>query len=89
MGAEVGFVGIMMLFMVVFIILAILLVILWVWTIVDAVRREFENTNERLVWLLLIVLLGIIPSIIYYFVVMRPDNKGVMKADKEGKKKKK
>jgi beta-lactamase regulating signal transducer with metallopeptidase domain len=69
-----------MIFLMLLVFLTILfLVVFWVWTIVDAIKRNFENDSERLVWVLLFVLLGIIPSIVYYFVVMRPNNNGVMK----------
>ena len=66
-------------FMIFLIIVVLGLIAFWIWTIVDAIKRNFENDNERIIWVLLIVLLGIIPSIIYYFVVMRPNNNGVMK----------
>ena len=77
-----SFVGAMFLFMIVVVILALAVAVFWIWTIIDVARRDFKNSNERLIWLLLIILLGIIPSLVYYFVVMRPDNKGVMKGKK-------
>lgn len=72
--------------MLLFMVLVLGLFVFWVWTIVDVVKRDFTNNNERLVWLLLIILLGFVPSLIYYIVVMRSDNKGVMKEGKKGKK---
>ncbi|MEK6920964.1 MAG: PLDc N-terminal domain-containing protein [Nanoarchaeota archaeon] len=88
MNLEDAFGVTMILFMFFGIMLVILTIIFWIWTIIDVARRDFKNSNERLIWLLLIILLGIIPSIVYYFVVMRPDNKGCMKVGKkEGKKK--
>ncbi len=87
MSAEI-FMGIMMItVMLLFFILILGLFVFWVWTIVDVAKRDFTNSNERLVWLLFIILLAPIPSLVYYIVVMRPDNKGVMKeAEKKGKK---
>jgi len=86
MSAEI-FMGTMMItVMLLFCVLVLGIFVFWVWTIVDVAKRDFSNSNERLIWLLLIILLGFVPSLIYYIVVMRPDNKGVMR---EGKKKKK
>ncbi len=78
-----SFVGAMFLFMIVVVILVLAFAVFWIWTIIDVARREFTNPNERLIWLLLIVLLGIIPSVIYYFFVMHPNNKGCMKKGKK------
>ncbi|MCD4670802.1 MAG: PLDc N-terminal domain-containing protein [Actinomycetia bacterium] len=57
-------------------IIGLLLFILWIITIVDCAKRnndEFPDggDNMKIVWLLLIILLGYIPSIVYYFMVMR------------------
>ncbi len=57
-------------------IIGLLLFILWIVTIVDCAKRnndEFPGggDNMKVVWLLLIILLGYIPSIIYYFMVMK------------------
>ncbi|MCD6361671.1 MAG: PLDc_N domain-containing protein [Armatimonadetes bacterium] len=41
---------------------------LWVWMIVDVVRRQFEDDNTRLMWVLIVVLAGWVGAIIYYFV---------------------
>jgi heme/copper-type cytochrome/quinol oxidase subunit 2 len=63
-------------------IIGLLLFVLWIVTIVDCAKRsndEFPGSgdNMKLVWLLLIILLGYIPSIVYYFMVMKkmPRNK--------------
>ena len=87
MSAEI-FMGTMMVtVMLLCFVLVLGLFIFWVWTIVDVAKRDFTNSNERLLWLLLIILLSPIPSLIYYIVVMRPNNKGVMKEGKAEKKK--
>lgn len=89
MGIEI-FMGTMMIFMMSLVFIIILgLFIFWVWTIIDVAKREFTNSNERLIWLLLLILLGFIPSIVYYIIVMQPDNNGVMREGKEKKENKK
>lgn len=40
--------------------------VFWVLTIVEIVRSEFEPKNDRLIYLLLVILLPLIGSIIYY-----------------------
>lgn len=57
-------------------VIGLLLFILWIITIVDCAKRnndEFPGGGDsmKIVWLLLIILLGYIPSIVYYFMVMK------------------
>jgi len=40
----------------------------WIWTIVDCVQNERSDGNDKLVWILIIVLAGWIGSLIYVFV---------------------
>lgn len=43
----------------------------WIWMIVDCAQREFPppNQNQKVVWILVIVLAGWIGALIYFFVV--------------------
>lgn len=43
----------------------------WIWMIVDCATNEPDQGNDKIVWLLLIILLPLIGSILY-FVVRRP-----------------
>jgi len=49
----------------------------WVWMLVDVVQRkdvefgESAGKDSKLIWVLLMVFLGILPSIIYYFIVYK------------------
>jgi len=62
--------------------LAIGTMVLWVLAIVDAATRndwEYPNaiqgrpsTNDKMMWLLVVILAGIVGALVYYFVVMRP-----------------
>ncbi len=45
--------------------------ILWIWMIIDCAQRKFKEDNEKVVWILLLVFLGVIGAIVYYFVVKR------------------
>lgn len=71
-------------FFFVFIFLFIIaMIVFWVYMLVDSVKREYKNPNDKILWVLIVVLAGLIGAIIYYFVVKREeDNK-----PKKGKKK--
>jgi NADH:ubiquinone oxidoreductase subunit 6 (subunit J) len=53
--------------------LAIFLFVLWIMMIVDCAQRKFKEENEKIIWILVIVLASYIGAIIYYFVVKRPN----------------
>jgi uncharacterized membrane-anchored protein len=57
----------------VFFVLAILAFVFWVIMLVDTIQRKFKNENDKIVWILVIVLVGIVGAIIYYFIVKRED----------------
>lgn len=54
----------------------------WIVVLVDVVQRapeDFPNArsgrddpNERMIWLLIVLLVGVIGAVVYYFVVMKP-----------------
>ncbi len=50
--------------------LAILSVVFWIWTIIDCARRNFKGDTEKIVWILILIFLGILGSIIYYFAIV-------------------
>lgn len=41
--------------------------VFWIMMIVDIVQRDFHNPNEKAVWLIVTVLLGVVGAIVYYF----------------------
>jgi hypothetical protein len=44
----------------------------WIWMIVDCATKEPSEGNDKLIWLLVIVLAGVVGAIIYYFVRRAP-----------------
>jgi len=60
-----GLFGIVWLLMFAFI---IAVMALWVWMLVDVVRREFKDDNTKLVWVLVVILAGWVGAAVYYFV---------------------
>lgn len=62
-----GFFIIWAFFMVVF----LLGFIFWIWMLVDCVKRDFKNENEKLLWILILIFAHWIGALIYYFLVKR------------------
>jgi len=44
----------------------------WIWMIIDCATKESSEGNDKLMWILIIVLAGIPGAIIYYFVRRSP-----------------
>ncbi|MBI2629706.1 PLDc N-terminal domain-containing protein [Candidatus Pacearchaeota archaeon] len=51
--------------------LVIFLLVFWILMIVDCAKRKFKTDGERIAWILILIFIGIIGAIIYYFVVKR------------------
>ena len=60
-----------MFFMLIIIILLVLGLIFWIVMIVDCAKRNFKKDAEKIVWILVLIFLGVLGAIIYYFVVKR------------------
>lgn len=45
--------------------------IFWLFMLIDAAKRKFKDGSDKVAWILVIVLVGIIGAIIYYFVIKR------------------
>lgn len=46
----------------------------WIWMLVDCLKHENDKGNDKLIWVLVIVLTNWIGALIYFF-VRRPDRK--------------
>jgi prolipoprotein diacylglyceryltransferase len=49
----------------------VLAIIFWIYMLVDSIKRKYKDENDKIVWVLVIVLLGIIGAVIYYFAVKK------------------
>lgn len=72
-GAAIGvFFIFIMLFYMLFFALAIAAFVLWIIMLIDAAQRtNWENENDKTVWILIIVLTGGIGALIYYFMIRK------------------
>ncbi|MEZ5359657.1 MAG: PLDc N-terminal domain-containing protein [Candidatus Zixiibacteriota bacterium] len=55
------------------ILISILYCIFGIVTLVDAVRRKYEQPNDKIMWVALMLCTGFIGSIIYYFEILRKE----------------
>lgn len=47
------------------------LIIFWIVMLVDVIQRDFNDSNDKLMWVLIVLLTGWIGAIIYYVMVKR------------------
>ncbi|QDT94327.1 PLDc N-terminal domain-containing protein [Gimesia algae] len=52
--------------------LSLLLFVLWIWMLIDCVKYEPSTGNDKIIWVLVIVLLNGIGALLYYF-IRRPE----------------
>ena len=52
--------------------IAVFITIFWLYTLVDCLTKEPSEGNDKLVWTLVIILVPLIGSLLYYF-VRRPE----------------
>ncbi len=62
-------------FMLFIVALSIASIVFWIIMLVDCVQRNFKKSDERIIWILVIVLAGAIGALVYYFVVKRKAKK--------------
>jgi hypothetical protein len=63
-----GAIGVLL---IIFLIIAIVVfsIIFWIMMLVDSIKHKYKYKDDKIIWVLVIALLGIIGAIVYYFVV--------------------
>jgi hypothetical protein len=69
MAAEAMVFPLILLLILLILAVVVLAFVFWIWMIIDCARRDFKKENDKIVWILVIVLLQIIGAAIYYFAV--------------------
>ena len=49
--------------------------VFWIIMLIDVVGRKFSKDDDKIIWVLVVVLAGIIGALVYYFVVKKKDKK--------------
>ncbi len=62
-----GMFGVFFLFWLAAIVIGLALTIFWVLELIDVCRREFRDSNTKLLWILVVVLAHGLGALIYYF----------------------
>lgn len=57
----------------------ILFLVFWIWMIVDCAKRKFANSVEKIVWLVIVVLLGWVGALAYLIIIKMINIKGLAK----------
>lgn len=65
----------MMFFILIILAIAILFFIFWIFMLIDCAKRNFRNDSEKVIWIIVIALLGAIGAAVYYFAVKMNDKK--------------
>lgn len=71
--------GFFLLFMLLVMAIGIALAVFWIWMIIDCAKRKFKKEDEKIVWIIVIVLLNVLGATIYYFAVKFQDKKKKIK----------
>lgn len=63
-------------------IVVLFLFVLWIWMIIDCLKRKFKKDMDKIVWILVLIFLHILGAIIYFFVIKSSDKKVKKKSKK-------
>ena len=58
-------------FFLVFAVIGILGFVLWIWAVIDCTTNDYLPGNDKIVWILVVVLAGVVGAIIYYFIARK------------------
>lgn len=59
-------------FILILIVLGILATIFWIWMLVDCFTNKYMNSDNKLLWVILIFFTHLIGAAVYFFAVRRP-----------------
>ena len=50
------------------ILLILIPLILWIWALINVIKSDFKNESLKIIWVIVIILLPIVGSLLYYFI---------------------
>ena len=72
-GLGIGIILFMIFLYFLFFGLMIFAIIFWILMLINVIQRKFKNENDKVMWVLIVVLAGIIGALIYYFMIKKPN----------------
>jgi len=75
-AAATGLSGVMIVVWCCVMIVSLAFTAFWIWMIVDVIKRTEAELPDKTMWIVLVILLGPIGAVVYYFVKKRPLDKG-------------
>ena len=56
-----------------------LLFVFWLMMLIDVINRKFKESNDKVIWVMVNIFVGILGALIYYFVIYNKDKTKSMK----------
>jgi len=63
----------LVIFWIIFMVINLALFVLWIWMLIDSIKQP---SDKKAMWIILLIILGYLGAIIYYFAVKRKNKKG-------------
>jgi len=70
-----GMVLLGIIFTLIILILAVFVFIFWLSMLINCMKRKFKESSDKIAWILVIIFLGIIGALVYYFIVKTKDKR--------------
>lgn len=75
-AAAGGVAAVAIIFLLLYFAIIIFAIVIWIVMLIDAIKRtNWKSESDKTLWIVLIIILGAIGAIIYYFAVKRPLDK--------------
>jgi len=76
--AATGLIAIQLILFIGMMVFGLIAMAFWIWMLIDCLKHESSEGNDKLIWVLVIVLTNWIGALIYFF-VRRPERKRALK----------
>ena len=80
--SVIGLVSLGIIFVLLLVLGGIHAVIFWIWMLIGCIRNNGLSSNERLIWVLVILFLNVLGAVLYYFFGRTKKRKTVSKKHK-------
>ncbi len=60
------------------VLLVLAALVFWVFMIIDCAQRKFKKKEEKILWIVILILTSWVGAVVYYFVVKSYNPKGIL-----------